>query len=242
MNRLGLPPVIGHRGLASAAPENTLAGFREAKRRGLEWVELDVQLTSDGQPVVFHDDNLDRTTNGSGRLADTPWEVVRRLDAASWFGWPAEPVPHLGEALEVIGGLGLGVNIEIKADETTGAATAAAALDLAVERWSGRAPPLVSSFAGSALVEAARRVPAWPRGLLLSGAVGRGARRARELGCASLHADHRQLNPARITAARELGLLVLAYTVNRIDRARRRWDWGVDAVFSDRTVNFEMPV
>jgi len=239
---LGLPPVIGHRGLASAAPENTLAGFREAKRRGLEWVELDVQLTSDGQPVVFHDDELDRTTDGHGRLADTPWDVVRHLDAASWFGWPAEPVPHLAEALEVISGLGLGVNIEIKADETAGAATAAAALDLAVGLWSGRAPPLLSSFAESALAEAARRAPDWPRGLLLGGVWGQGPGRARALGCAGLHADHRLLTAARVSAARELGLAVLAYTVNRIDRARRLWGWGVEAVFSDRTFKFEMPV
>lgn len=236
-----LPPVIGHRGLASAAPENTLSGFREAAARGLSWVELDVQLTADGQPVVFHDDVLDRTTDGRGRLTETPWATVRRLDAGAWFGRPGERVPHLGEALRVIAGLGLGVNIEIKADEAAGAATARAALTLALGQWDGP-PPLLSSFAESALIEAARHCPAWPRGLLLGGAWADGPGRARRLGCLGLHVDHRLLSPPRIAAARKLGLSVLAYTVNRIDRARRLRDWGVQAVFSDRALKLEKPV
>ena len=242
MNGLGLPPVIGHRGLASAAPENTLAGFREARRRGLQWVELDVQLTSDGQPVVFHDECLERTSDGCGRLADTTWEVVRHLDAGSWFGVAGERIPHLSEALDVIAGLGLGVNIEIKADEATGATTTRAALAVAQARWSGRTPPLLSSFAESALSEAARRAADWPRGLLLTGSWADGLRRARDLGCASLHAEHRHLSASRIAGARERGLAVLAYTVNRMDRARRLWGWGVEAVFSDRALNYEMRV
>ena len=86
MNGLILPRVIGHRGIAARAPENTLAGFRRAAELGVAWVELDVQLTSDGVPVVFHDDGLERTTDGQGLLIETPLAVLRGLDAGAWFG------------------------------------------------------------------------------------------------------------------------------------------------------------
>ena len=63
---LKLPKIIGHRGAAAYAPENTLESIHTAADMGVEWVELDVKLTQDGVPVIFHDATLDRTTNGSG--------------------------------------------------------------------------------------------------------------------------------------------------------------------------------
>src|SRR5580704_12278143 len=83
---LRLPPVIGHRGAAAQAPENTLAGFRAARALGCAWVEFDVRLTVDGVPVVCHDDKLDRTSNGRGRISKLPLAAIRMLDAGSWFG------------------------------------------------------------------------------------------------------------------------------------------------------------
>ena len=74
---LQLPKVIGHRGAAAYAPENTLVSFREARRRGATWVEIDVKLTADGVPIVMHDDSLKRTM-GIDRLDGHD----RRLDAA----------------------------------------------------------------------------------------------------------------------------------------------------------------
>ncbi len=70
---LKLPQVIGHRGAALAAPENTLESFREAAAQGAKWVEFDVGLSADGQCFVLHDDTLDRTTNGKGRRMQKAW-------------------------------------------------------------------------------------------------------------------------------------------------------------------------
>ncbi|HVC57601.1 MAG TPA: glycerophosphodiester phosphodiesterase family protein, partial [Stellaceae bacterium] len=75
-----MPPfgrVIGHRGAAARAPENTLAGLRRAKALGCSWVEFDVRLTGDGVPVLCHDSRLDRTTDGSGLIADLPLAALR---------------------------------------------------------------------------------------------------------------------------------------------------------------------
>ncbi|MBL6653993.1 MAG: glycerophosphoryl diester phosphodiesterase, partial [Reyranella sp.] len=69
---LQLPKVIGHRGAAAYAPENTLDSFREARRRGATWVETDIKLTSDGVPIVMHDESLKRTTGVDRLVARTP--------------------------------------------------------------------------------------------------------------------------------------------------------------------------
>src|SRR5205823_5258846 len=80
-----LPPVIGHRGAAASAPENTLAGLRRAKALGCAWVEFDVRLTGDGALVLCHDAALERTTSGSGRVSATSLAAIAKCDAGSWF-------------------------------------------------------------------------------------------------------------------------------------------------------------
>ena len=77
--------VIGHRGAAALAPENTLASFRKAAALGVQWVEMDVSLLADGGTVIFHDEVLDRCTNGHGLLAAQTMDTVVGLDAGSWF-------------------------------------------------------------------------------------------------------------------------------------------------------------
>ncbi|MBZ4015190.1 glycerophosphodiester phosphodiesterase [Streptomyces purpurogeneiscleroticus] len=103
------PTVIAHRGAAKYAPENTLAAVDEADRRGVEWVENDVQRTKDGRLVVIHDATLERTTNAEKVYPDrSPWRVgdftaaeIARLDAGSWFGkkFRGERVPTLASYL-----------------------------------------------------------------------------------------------------------------------------------------------
>src|SRR5215471_6805211 len=80
-----LPSVIGHRGAASSAPENTLAGLRRAKMLDCRWVEFDVRLTADGHPVLLHDSRLERTTDGRGKVTALALAAVRRCDAGGWF-------------------------------------------------------------------------------------------------------------------------------------------------------------
>jgi glycerophosphoryl diester phosphodiesterase len=95
--------VAGHRGAAGRAPENTCASFRLAWELGADMVELDVRLTADGHPVVLHDPTLDRTTSGTGRVAERTLAEIRALDAGSHFGpaFAGERVPALAEALGV---------------------------------------------------------------------------------------------------------------------------------------------
>src|SRR5215471_15400951 len=111
----GRPYVIGHRGAMGHAPENTFASFRKGFELGAPLLELDVHLSADGQLVVIHDETVDRTTNGSGRVADMSTAEIRRLDAGSWFGcaFAGEPVPMLSEVLQWMHGR-VGLVIELK--------------------------------------------------------------------------------------------------------------------------------
>ncbi|MDV7104936.1 glycerophosphodiester phosphodiesterase family protein [Vibrio sp. TH_r3] len=108
--------IVGHRGAAALAPENTLAGMKKASEVGIHWVEIDTQLTADGVPVVFHDETLQRCTNGTGKLAAHTYDEIKTLDAGSWFGeeFVAESIPSLEEALQTCLNEDLSINLEIK--------------------------------------------------------------------------------------------------------------------------------
>lgn len=97
--------VIGHRGAAGLAPENTWEGFDVALSLGVDAIETDVRETADGTLVLRHDAELERTTNGCGFLKETTWEVVQTLDAGSWFSdaYRGAKVPRLCETLEHYG-------------------------------------------------------------------------------------------------------------------------------------------
>jgi glycerophosphoryl diester phosphodiesterase len=233
---LGLPPVIGHRGAAGAAPENTLAGITKARELGARWIEFDVKLTKDGQAILFHDDRLERTTDGRGAVATTTLRESRRLDAGSWFApaFRGEPVPTFEQALALCAELGLGINVEIKPCAGREEETAQVAVSTLLDRWPRNLPaPLVSSFAPICLRVARDLAPGLPRGYL-SGTL---PRRWRELmaeyECAALHLSHRRLLPGQRAAVVSAGVPLVLYTVNNGPRARQHLEAGVAAVITD---------
>ncbi|WP_170959041.1 glycerophosphodiester phosphodiesterase [Magnetospirillum sp. 15-1] len=228
--------LIGHRGLAGLAPENTPASFRTAAAHGLSMVEFDVRLSRDGVPLVFHDDTLERTTTGAGPVADHHWAAIAGLDAGSWFApaFAAEKVPSLEQVLRLCLELGLAVNMEIKPDPGRETATAEAALALALGLWpDGAPPPVVSSFHSACLEAARRAAPHWPRGLLAERLPADWLGQARRLDASALHLDHRFLEAGQVANARAAGLAVRTYTVNDPVRAALLREWGVAAIFSD---------
>ncbi len=227
--------MIGHRGAAHCAPENTLAGLRLAKALGCRWVEFDVRLTADREPILLHDERLERTTDGRGRAARLPLMALRRLDAGRWFAreFAGERIPSLAEAVALLAELELGANIELKAgrgDADCGWIVAGALARL----WPPHLPaPVLSSFSPEALAAARQEAPQFARGMLFRRVPRDWRRRAETSGCASIHADHRRLAPTIVAQIRELGYCVLAYTVNEPARARALLNWGATSVISD---------
>jgi glycerophosphoryl diester phosphodiesterase len=237
------PRVFAHRCGGTLAPENTLAGLAFAHRHRTG-VEFDVMLSGSGTPVLIHDETLDRTTNGRGRVADTGDAVLRSLDAGSRFSadFAGERLPTLEEAARRCIELGLCVNLEIKPsvgrDEQTARVVAGAAQAL----WAGAAvPPLLSSFSERALQIAAEIAPALARGLLVRAVPPDWQRRCRRLGVVALHAQARRLDRTQVSLLRDAGLWVVAYTENDPQRARNLFDWGVDCIITDRPDRIAAP-
>lgn len=231
-----LPRIIAHRGSPKVAPENTLASFRQAAKEGARWVEFDVSLTADGRVVVFHDDDLDRTSDGAGPLAHAAFETIKNLNAGSWFSpaFAGEMVPTLEEALELFAELGLSFNMELKVDPGREVELAAAAVPIARECWKNREPhPLISSFSRRAVAAAKDLAPQWPRSFLFDRLPDDWEQTAEALGVTTLNGNHRHLTRDAIAAMRQRGYGVLAYTVNDRGRATELFDWGLDAIFTD---------
>jgi glycerophosphoryl diester phosphodiesterase len=113
--------LCAHRGAMETHPENTLAAFREAIKSGAHMIEFDVQLTKDYEPVVIHDNTVDRTTNGTGRVSDFTLQEIRLLDAGSWKSpeFKGERIPTLSEALQIMP-LNVWLNVHLKGSDVLG--------------------------------------------------------------------------------------------------------------------------
>jgi glycerophosphoryl diester phosphodiesterase len=232
-----LPPVMGHRGAAAHAPENTLASIRRAAELGAPSVEFDVMLTADGVPVLFHDDSLDRVTGQAGLMAETSASRVAKLDAGAWFApeFRGEGVPTLRAALELMLELGVHPNMEIKATPGRDVETAVAALATAGEVWptAKAPPPLVSSFSRMSLAAAMALRPDWPRALLSFTLPADWQTTLKALNCRAFHVYHKVLDWELIPLIHSAGCQVAAFTVNDRRQAKALYEAAVDCVISD---------
>jgi glycerophosphoryl diester phosphodiesterase len=238
---LKLPKVIGHRGACGYAPENTLVSIHTAADMGIQWVEFDVKLTRDGIPILFHDDMLDRTTNGSGLVAETDYDDIRQMEAGSWFGesFAGVGIPTLEEALEVVIDRGLGLNMEIKPCPGREKETAEVALDILSHVWDEHDRLLISSFK-PVCVEAARDMANdWARGMLFKPTEEnpdplenwKDVVDYLDVKTVNLRADLVTQEISNEIA--DLGLSLLVFTVNDEEQAEEFFRMGVDCIVSD---------
>ena len=231
---ISLPRIIGHRGAAALAPENTYAGFRRAAEHA-PWVEFDTRLAADGL-AVLHDATLDRTTDASGPVRGRTIAELADIDAGAWFGagYRAEPVPTLAGALAEIARLRLGANVELKADPGRERELAHSAADVIRQAWPESGNLLVSSFSVPALTAFAEYAPEIPCGLLVEELTPGWQATAQGLRCRSVHADYRWLTKPGAQAVKEAGFILAVYTVNLVQDARRMLDLGADSIITDR--------
>lgn len=231
-----VPRIIGHRGAAKAAPENTLAGMREAKRQGAAWVEFDAKLTADNQVILLHDDLVDRTTDGTGAAARMTFAEIRALDAGSWLApaFRGMQVPTLAETVRELLGLGLNCNVEIKPCPGREQVTAELVMRELQRLWPAHLQkPLISSFAYDSLQVAHQLAPEFPRAVLVEDVPETWQALCEGVEAIALNPWHKALTREGTRAVKKAGYKVIAYTVNETPRARELFDWGVDAVFSD---------
>lgn len=164
--------VQAHRGASAYAPENTLPAFRRAVELGADGIECDIHLTTDGQYVVCHDNEIGRTSNGTGKLSEMTAAEARACDFTAGFsGWTGEPAtaPLLDELLELVGGMDI-INIEIKGPFRPGQDMREAyrLIAEALERHHCTERAMLSSFGHDWLKEYRELYPSMRTGLLYS--------------------------------------------------------------------------
>lgn len=250
--RLTIPKLIAHRGAMHYAPENTLSALRLAHKMGAMFVEFDVMLTRDGVPVIFHDDTLDRTTNGSGRVREQTYATIASLDAGSWFNpstqssspriagfnprFAGERVPTLDEWLQVCAELKMGINIEIKTKGGRDAYMLADHVLVSLARYwhSGLPAPLVSSASKTALKAMYSRDPSIMLGYISDFWSWRLLSTLEKYHCVSFHVYHKRVTKARVSRVKATGRKVLSYTVNDKTLGEKLFAMGVDALFTNK--------
>ncbi len=237
---LKLPKVIGHRGAAAYAPENTLESIHTAADIGVEWIELDVKLTKDDIPIIFHDDELSRTTNGSGLVKDITYEDIKQLEAGSWYAesFSGIKIPTLEENDEEIVNRNLGLNLEIKPCEGREKDTTEAALDILSSIWDDHDRLLISSFQNLALEVARDMAPDWHYGYLIGGHSHEDLPDnwldiADYLDVKTVNLGANIITQEIIQEVLDKDLIPLVYTVNEPTDARLFQSWGVQTFFSD---------
>ncbi|MCS7252244.1 MAG: hypothetical protein NZ572_07455 [Thermoflexus sp.] len=230
------PLNLAHRGANRMAPENTLRAFRLALEQGADGLELDVHLSRDGVPVVLHDADLRRTTNGSGWVWEKTVAELKALDAGGWMDprFAGERIPTLEEVFETFGKWAL-YNIELKAFTPRSAALVRAVVER-VRGYGLADQVLLSSFNPLALRWAWRLGPEIPRGLLVGPELPLPLRRAWFAFLAphqARHLDFRIIDERTVSWCHRRGYEVVAWTVNETAEMRRLIHLGVAAIITD---------
>ncbi|MDT9701281.1 glycerophosphodiester phosphodiesterase family protein [Streptomyces sp. P17] len=197
---------IGHRGVMGVEPENTLRSFVAAQQAGLDVIELDLHLSKDGHLVVMHDTDVDRTTDGSGPIAEKTLAELRALDAGM-----GERVPVFEDVLDAVAAP---LQAEIK--DVAGAR----ALAEVMERRDLVSRVEVSSFHDEAVAEIARLVPGVRTALIGSRFGTDIVERAVEVGAGTVCLNIRRLTLEVVEAAREADLKIIGWVVNTQEHLR----------------------
>lgn len=231
--------IIGHRGLSSKAPENTMAAFRAAVAAGVQWIETDVDILGDATPILCHDASLDRTTDASGYYFELSQPDLAQIDAGSWFDakFTGERIPLLSELIELMNQTGLNANIEVKPNPFGKAATLRLvdAVISELERLKPGPQVIISSFNPLILALFRDRAAKLPRAALVTDyTLNEDWRTYLELLEAQyVHPESQGLTKARVSEIRSAGYGVNVWTVDDKARANELFNWGVTGVITN---------
>ncbi|MEK3707492.1 glycerophosphodiester phosphodiesterase family protein [Paenibacillus sp. FSL R7-0198] len=206
---------VAHRGFSSIAPENTMAAFLMAMERPeVQWMELDVQLSRDGVPVVIHDFTVDRTTNGKGLVRETDWADLQRLDAGSWKNksYKGERIPALSELLDrSCGRVRLNIELKTQGDMYPGLP---AAVIYEVRKRHMQNDVVITSFEPAALIEVKKLAPEIQTGLIIDARPGDLLTALRQMNCTFLSIGYTNVDKSLMNEMRSSGIRVMAWTVD----------------------------
>lgn len=227
--------IIAHRGASGYAPENTIAAINLAIKQGCDGIEMDVQLTQDGEVVVYHDWTVDRTTNGTGEIKDLTLEEIRKLDAGSWFSheFIGEKVPTLEEVLKYIPKTLL-LNVEIKSKSFDERGLEDKVADI-LKKHDRIEHTVVSSFNHLCIQKISKINSDIKLGGLYEAHLLEACKyfESNNLNLYSLHPNNYYLNADLVKEAQDNGMKLYCWTVNDVKRARELQLLGVNGIITN---------
>jgi len=226
--------IFAHRGAAGTHPENTMVAFREAERVGADGIELDVQLTKDGEIVVIHDETVDRTTDGSGWVHDMTYRDLRKLNAAAKWGgrYGHCPIPHLEEVLAWLEPTKLFINIELKNNRIPYEMLEQKTIAL-VRRYGLEKRTIFSSFNHNSMRFCRMVAPEIETALLYMEPLYDPWTYVKVMKTDGLHPYYRTVTATFVANAQRRGLAVRPFTINKPEAMKTMFAYGVDAIFTD---------
>ncbi len=228
------PVIFAHRGASAYAPENTMASFRKALEMGADGIELDVHLSSDGHLVVIHDEAVDRTGNGKGRVGDKTLKELKSLDFGSWYSqdFKNERIPELFEVLELLTSRKVILNIEIKNGPVFYPGIEKKVAD-AVKSYGMLKQVIISSFNHYSLVEIKKISPEIKTAILYMTGLYEPWVYARHVGAEAIHPLFYNIVPEVMKGCMENGIKVNPFTVDRPEHIKSMVLAGVDGIITN---------
>ena len=226
--------ILAHRGFAAEYPENTMIAFKEAEKAGADGLELDVQMTKDGELVVIHDEKVDRTTDGTGLVKDYHLGDLRKLDARFKFKELShkEQVPTLAEVLEWLSGTRMICNIELKNSIIPYEGMEEKVINM-VRAYDLSDRIIISSFNHYSIVHSYLLAPEIEIAPLLSEGLYMPWIYAQSIKAKGFHPHWRAAPDEIVRASLESGIEVRPYTVNKESELARLFEVNCSAVITD---------
>ncbi|MCA0171161.1 glycerophosphodiester phosphodiesterase [Bacillus sp. RAR_GA_16] len=227
--------IFAHRGASRQCPENTLSAYKRAVELGAEGIEIDIQLSKDGIPVVIHDRTLKRTTSGKGIVTNTTFADLKNLDAGSWFSpkFQDERIPSLEEVLTFASNYpDLWLNIELKYYREDDDLLAQTAIPM-IKKYRSDKNTLISSFEHERLLEVHKLWSKLETAPLYKGNLHEPWQYAKKLKAKAIHPHFKSIHAPLIKTVRSHGIKVRPYTVNEEKWIRQFLDLEVDGLMTD---------
>lgn len=227
--------IYAHRGYSGKYPENTMLAFRKAVEVGCDGVEMDVQLSRDGEVVVIHDELLDRTTDGSGYVRDYTLAELKKLDASRIRPgeWGAQEIPTFDEFCAWLSTVDISANVEIKTGMIFYPEIDKKCVEI-IRKYGVEKKILFSSFNHISMLEIKKLAPDIPVGALVEygGTMYAGYYCAKS-GMQYYHPDFNHLSRESVDECKAHGIGVNVWTVNDLDSFEKLVEWGVDGVITN---------
>ncbi|WP_394217779.1 glycerophosphodiester phosphodiesterase [Halobacillus trueperi] len=226
--------IYAHRGASKLAPENTMPAFELARAAGADGIETDVQLTKDQIPVLIHDENLRRTTNGTGFVQDYTYAQLRLLDAGSWFSpkFSDTYIVTLDEFLRWFRDQPMFLNVELKTNVIAYKNIERIVYE-SLKRYHVLERTVISSFNVDSLKRMKEINPSIQTAFLTSTKMRNLPQYAKSEGCDALHVKHRLLDKKLVKRCHKENLELRIYTVNRPSMMKKCFSLGVNGIFTD---------